>query len=84
MCCQKSNCRRADREMIKGLRASSIKIESTSSTMAVDGAALDHVPQPVLHVVAQMSSVSFWPSVMSREIASLRLGSSSPCTITLR
>ena len=40
--------------MISGVRASSTRIESTSSTMRVDVPALDHVLQAVLHVVAQI------------------------------
>ncbi len=45
--------------MISGVRASSIRIESTSSTMRVEVAALDHVFQAVLHVVAQIVEAVF-------------------------
>ena len=45
--------------MISGVRASSIRIESTSSTMAKIVPALDHVLEPVLHVVAQIVEAVF-------------------------
>ena len=45
--------------MISGVRASSIRIESTSSTMAIDMAALNHLVQLVFHVVAQIVEAEF-------------------------
>ena len=41
-------------EMMSGVRASSMRMESTSSTMAVVVAALDAVLDVELHVVAQV------------------------------
>ena len=46
-------------EMISGVRASSMRMESTSSTMAELVAALNALRQVVLHVVAQVVEAEF-------------------------
>ena len=46
-------------EMISGVRASSTRMESTSSTMAIGMAALGHGIQRVFHVVAQIIEAEF-------------------------
>ncbi len=45
--------------MISGVRASSIRIEFDFVDDGVEMAALDHVLQPVLHVVAQIVEAVF-------------------------
>ena len=45
--------------MISGVRASSIRIEFDFVDDGVDVAALDHVLQPVLHIVAQVVEAEF-------------------------
>ena len=45
--------------MISGVRASSIRMESTSSTMAKLMSALDAIFQPELHIVAKVVEAEF-------------------------